>query len=51
MRDLVFRPQACIPRIRASFTDLDVVELPHARHFIQEDAPDQITSAIANRFS
>ncbi|MEU3910347.1 haloalkane dehalogenase [Streptomyces sp. NPDC029721] len=50
MQDMVFRPKACIPRIRASFTDLDVVELPQARHFIQEDAPDQITSAIANRF-
>ncbi|MEV8517669.1 haloalkane dehalogenase [Dactylosporangium sp. NPDC051484] len=50
MKDMVFRPKACISRIRASFTDLDVVELPQARHFIQEDAPDQITSAIANRF-
>ncbi|WAL66503.1 haloalkane dehalogenase [Amycolatopsis cynarae] len=50
MRDMVFRPKACIPRIRASFTDLEVVELPQARHFIQEDAPEQIMSAIADRF-
>lgn len=50
-QDRVFRPQACIPRIRTSFTDLAVVELPHAGHFIQEDAPDQIASAIADRFS
>ena len=50
MRDMVFRPKACIPRIRATFTDLDVVELPHARHFIQEHAPTEIIAAIANRF-
>ncbi|MDV7352183.1 hypothetical protein R4282_04010 [Rhodococcus oxybenzonivorans] len=51
MRDIVFRPKACIPRIRTSFTDLEIVELPHAKHFIQEDAPDQITAAIIERFS
>ncbi|TVT62489.1 haloalkane dehalogenase [Amycolatopsis rhizosphaerae] len=51
MRDMVFRPKACLPRIRASFTDLEVVELPQARHFIQEEAPEQIMSAIAHRFS
>ncbi|OLZ65552.1 haloalkane dehalogenase [Streptomyces sp. IMTB 2501] len=50
MRDAVFRPNACIPRIRASLTDLDVVELPRARHFIQEHAPDAIAAAIAKRF-
>lgn len=50
MRDMVFRPNACIPRMRAAFTDLDVVELPGARHFIQEHAPDEIAAAIAKRF-
>ncbi|MFI5537475.1 haloalkane dehalogenase [Nocardia sp. NPDC051900] len=50
MRDMVFRPNACIPRMRAAFTDLDVVELPHARHFIQEHAPEAIAAAIAKRF-
>ncbi|MEU5539331.1 haloalkane dehalogenase [Streptomyces sp. NPDC020362] len=50
MRDMVFRSNACIPRMRAAFTDLDIVELPHARHFIQEHAPDAITAAIAKRF-
>ncbi|MFJ9870259.1 haloalkane dehalogenase [Streptomyces sp. NPDC101165] len=50
MRDMVFRPNACIPRIRDTFTDLDVVELPRARHFIQEHAPDAIVEAIAKRF-
>ncbi|MDH6283259.1 haloalkane dehalogenase [Prescottella agglutinans] len=50
MRDMVFRPNACIPRMRAAFTDLDVVELPRARHLIQEHAPDAIAEAIAERF-
>lgn len=50
MRDPVFRPNACILRIRAAFTDLDIFELPHARHFIQEDAPDSVATAIAKRF-
>ncbi|TQF06394.1 haloalkane dehalogenase [Kitasatospora acidiphila] len=50
MRDMVFRPNACIPRIRESFADVDVVELPGARHFIQEHAPDAIAAAIARRF-
>ncbi|MFI9412115.1 haloalkane dehalogenase [Nocardia gamkensis] len=50
MRDMVFRPNACIPRMRAAFRDLDVVELPRARHFIQEHAPDVIAAAIAQRF-
>jgi pimeloyl-ACP methyl ester carboxylesterase len=26
------------------------VELPHARHYIQEDAPGEIAQAITNRF-
>ncbi|WP_280300989.1 haloalkane dehalogenase [Nocardia abscessus] len=51
MRDMVFRPNACVPRMRAVFADLEVVELPHARHFIQEQEPDAITAAIAKRFS
>ncbi len=50
MRDVVFRPKSCIPRIRDVFADLDVVELPHARHFIQEHAPEEIVSAITKRF-
>ncbi|MFF8835682.1 haloalkane dehalogenase [Streptomyces sp. NPDC015130] len=50
MRDMVFRPGACIPRIRSAFTRLDIVELPRAKHFIQEDEPDQIAAAITARF-
>ncbi|NEW40828.1 haloalkane dehalogenase [Nocardia cyriacigeorgica] len=50
MRDMVFRPNACIPRMRAAFTDVEVVELPRAGHFIQEHEPEVIAAAIAKRF-
>jgi haloalkane dehalogenase len=39
-----------IPRMRATFPDHVLVELPEARHFIQEDAPEQIATAIIDRF-
>lgn len=50
MRDMVFRPKTCLPRLRTAFTDLDIVELSDARHFVQEHAPDAITSAIVDKF-
>ncbi|WP_028479499.1 haloalkane dehalogenase [Nocardia sp. CNY236] len=50
MKDLVYRPKDCIPRIRDTFTDLEVVELPTARQFIQEYASDTIAQAIEKRF-
>ena len=39
-----------LPRMRAAFPDHVVVELPNAKHFIQEDAPEQIAMAIIERF-
>lgn len=50
MRDMVFRPGGHLPRIRRTFSDLDVVELSEARHEIQEAAPDKIAAAIVRRF-
>ncbi len=50
MRDPVFRPRATIPRLRALFPDSLVVELPRAKHFVQEDAPAETARAIAERF-
>lgn len=51
MRDMVFRASQCLPRIRSMFTDSTVIEVAHAGHFIQEDAPDDIADALASRFS
>jgi haloalkane dehalogenase len=39
-----------LPRVRRTFADNVVVELPRARHYIQEDAPEEIADAIAKRF-
>ncbi|HUH72275.1 MAG TPA: haloalkane dehalogenase [Mycobacterium sp.] len=50
MKDFAFRPGPTIPRIRATFPDHVLVELPRAKHFIQEDAPDEIAEAIIERF-
>lgn len=50
MKDFAFRPGPTLPRMRAAFPDHVLVELPDAKHFIQEDAPDEIARAIAARF-
>jgi len=50
MKDFAFRPGPSIPRMRATFPDHVLVELPKAKHFIQEDAPDQIAAAFVERF-
>lgn len=50
MKDPAFRPRLILPRMRSTFPDHVVVELPRARHYIQEDAPDEIAEAILKRF-
>lgn len=49
MKDLGFRP-SMLSRLRATFPDHIVVELPNAKHYIQEDAPAEIADAIIKRF-
>jgi haloalkane dehalogenase len=50
MKDFAFRPGAYLPRMQAAFDDHVLVELPDAKHYIQEDAPERITEAILDRF-
>jgi len=50
MKDFAFKPGPSLPRMRAAFPDHVLVELPEAKHFIQEDAPDEIAAAIIERF-
>ena len=50
MKDFGIPPRAHIPHIRSTFADSVLVELPRAKHFIQEDGPDEIARAIAERF-
>ncbi|WP_072689856.1 haloalkane dehalogenase [Rhodococcus marinonascens] len=50
MKDFAFKPKHMIPRVQAAFPDHVLVELPDAKHFSQEDAPDRIADAIVQRF-
>ena len=50
MKDPAFPPGQSLPRMRAAFPDHVAVDLPHAKHFIQEDAPERIAQAIVERF-
>ena len=50
MRDFAFKPKAFLPRWRETFRDATLVELPKAKHYIQEDAPAEIAGAIRERF-
>lgn len=49
MKDLGFRPKI-MQRMKATFRDNVAVPLPSAKHYIQEDAPDEIADAITKRF-
>ncbi len=49
MKDMAFRPKM-LTRMKGVFTDRVIVELPEAKHYIQEDAPDEIVAAIIDRF-
>jgi haloalkane dehalogenase len=50
MRDVAFSAKKMLPRVRGAFTDAVVVELPDAKHYFQEDSPDEVVRAIAERF-
>ena len=50
MKDVAFPARRVLPRVRAAFSDAVVVELPEARHYFQEDAPDEVAGAIRDRF-
>lgn len=49
-KDLAFRSGHLLPRMQAAFASNVTVVLPHARHYIQEDAPEEIAQAITGRF-
>lgn len=51
MRDVAFTASKALPRVRAAFTDAEVVELPRAKHYFLEDAPDDVIAAIRRRFA
>jgi haloalkane dehalogenase len=50
MKDFGFPPKAFIPTWQSMFSDVVTVPLENAKHYIQENAPDQISDAIIQRF-
>ena len=46
MRDRAGDPRGVIAQFKAQFPDAPVVELPHAGHFVQEDAPETVVALI-----
>jgi haloalkane dehalogenase len=50
MKDFGFPAAKTVPRMRRTFRHLALVELPTANHFIQEDAPEEISQAIEKQF-
>ena len=51
LRDFAFSAKRVLPRVRSTFADVEVVELPEAKHYFQEDAFDRVAAAIRARFS
>jgi haloalkane dehalogenase len=47
---LTFRPSVFLPPMQAAFPDHELVGLPRAKHYIQEDGPQEIAEAILKRF-
>ena len=50
MKDFGFGHQAVIDRWKTYFPHAEVVLLPDANHYIQEDAPDEIAAAVTRKF-
>ena len=51
MRDRTFPAGRMLLRVLDAFSDAQVVKLPHAKHYLFEDAPNEIARAIAGRFA
>jgi haloalkane dehalogenase len=50
MKDVAFRFDRNVPRIREALPDSEVVQLPEAKHYFQEDDPNTVVRAILDRF-
>jgi haloalkane dehalogenase len=51
MQDRAFPASTVLPRMRGIFSDVQVTELPNAKHFFVEDAPHEVSNAIIERFA
>ena len=50
MKDVAFKFDRNVPRIREALPDSVVVQLPEAKHYFQEDDPETVVGAIHDRF-
>jgi len=50
MRDTGFPAKKTLPRFRATFRDIEIVELERAKHFFLEDESESVAAAISARF-
>ncbi|MFZ1993605.1 MAG: alpha/beta fold hydrolase [Solirubrobacteraceae bacterium] len=51
MRDPAFPAKTVLPRMRETFSDAEITELPDAKHLFLEDAPQEVAAAILERFA
>ncbi|NEE42623.1 alpha/beta fold hydrolase [Streptomyces sp. SID7982] len=51
MADRSFPAKVSLPKFRATFNDIVVIELPGTKHFFLEDASAKVADAIASRFT
>jgi len=51
MRDRAFPAKTVMPRMREAFPNAEIVELPRAKHYFVEDAPQEVSDAILQRLS
>lgn len=51
MRDPAFPAKTVLPRMRETFSDAEIKELPDAKHFFLEDAYGEVAAAIIERFA
>lgn len=50
MKDPLFGKQRVIERWQHDFPAAELVTLPSANHFIQEDGPNEIADAVISKF-
>lgn len=51
MADRAFPAKTTLPRFRATFDDIQIVELPGTKHFFLEDQSPRVAEAIRSRFT
>lgn len=51
MRDRAFPAASVLPRMRETFPNARITELPDAKHFFVEDAPHEVATAIVEQFA